>query len=457
MNMNGNYMNIKNNKFQSQHGFSLIELMVAMVIGLIVLLGLVSLFNNSSILNKAQSGLASLQENGRYAISRIKEDVEQAGRKHCATLAMPNRLFSNWNQGYEMSTWSVDANVNLNANTSTNGFPAINQIQLDLTADADQLPDSVVTAGLQEYPLDPQYFIRGHECGASNCQPGVNIIGADTSGVIPSIGTNVGDRAANTDVLTVRYLTGGNRVTNIVKTGSGNTITLEDSEPISTNLAMVANCNFSLIGNASWNINTLNFNVNQPFDPDLRPDTRAFNMARDFKTVTYFVGIDNDPNRAGRQFSSLYRAENGVAQQLVEGVERFDVYYLAQTQTGHVVRLTANQVQSVSGGGDLNSDDAMDTMIGCINPPVIAEPTQINNVQLANGQGCLWRSIYAMEIHVLMNTVNDSSMIQDEVFIYSPDGTTVQTPSATLPSGLDRERMYRREFTATIPIRSYTL
>ena len=61
MNMNGNYMNIKNNKFQSQHGFSLIELMVAMVIGLIVLLGLVSLFNTSRLLNTAQSGLASLQ------------------------------------------------------------------------------------------------------------------------------------------------------------------------------------------------------------------------------------------------------------------------------------------------------------------------------------------------------------------------------------------------------------
>jgi hypothetical protein len=79
------------------------------------------------------------------------------------------------------------------------------------------------------------------------------------------------------------------------------------------------------------------------------------------------------------------------------------------------------------------------------------------DAQLANGQGCLWRSIYAMEIHVLMNTVNDSSMSQSEEFIYSPDGTTVQTPGNTLPSGVDRERMYRREFTATIPIRSYTL
>lgn len=454
MNKNGIIMNIKHQRLQFQQGFSLIELMVAMVIGLIVLLGLVSLFTNSSILNKSQTGLASLQENGRYAIARIKDDVEQAGRKHCASLAMPNNFFTDWNQGYEMSTWAIDNNVNLNATTSTDGLPLINQIQLDSTADADQLPDAVVTAGFNEYPLDPQYFIRGHECGASSCQPAIGIVGGDNSGVIPAIGINQGDRAANTDVLTVRYLTGGNRVMQI----SGNVITLEDSEPISTNLAMVADCNFSLVGNASWNLNTLNFNVtNNRFVADFEADTRAFNMERDFKTVTYYVGVDNDPNRSGRQFSSLYRAENGITQQLVEGVERFDVFYLAQTQTGHVVRLTANQVQAVQGGGDLNSDDALDTIIGCITPPKADEVLDGTNTQLANGPGCLWRSIYAMEIHVLMNTVNDSSMVQDETYIYSPDGTTVQTPNSTLPSGLDRERMHRREFTATIPIRSYTL
>lgn len=453
MNAHNTTMKKQHKTLQFQSGFSLIELMVAMVIGLIVLLGLVSLFTNSSILNKAQTGLASLQENGRYAISRIKEDVEQAGRKHCATLAMPNNFFSNWNQGYEMASWSVDANVNLSATQSTDGFPLINQIQLDLLADPDQLPDAVVTAGLAEYPLDPQYFIRGHECGPSGCQPAVGIVGGDNSGVIPAIGTNDGDRAANTDILTVRYLTGGNRVLNV----AGNVITLENSEPISTNLAMVADCNFSLIGNATWNLNTLNFNVNQPINPEIRPDTRAFNMERDFRTVTYYVGIDDDPNRPGRQISSLYRAENGIAQQLVEGVERFDVFYLAQTQTGHVVSLTADQVQAVQGGGDMNGDGALDTMIGCINPPKMAESTQINGVQLANGPGCLWRSIYAMEIHVLMNTVNDSSMVESEQFIYSPDGNMVQTPNKTLPSGIDRERMYRREFTATIPIRSYTL
>ena len=80
-------------------GFSLIELMVAMVIGVIILLGLISLFNSSSALSRSQSGLSVLQENGRYAISRLKRDIEVAGRKHCATVAMPSSFTTDWNQG----------------------------------------------------------------------------------------------------------------------------------------------------------------------------------------------------------------------------------------------------------------------------------------------------------------------------------------------------------------------
>jgi len=128
---------------------------------------------------------------------------------------------------------------------------------------------------------------------------------------------------------------------------------------------------------------------------------------------------------------------------------------LAQLQTGHVVRLTADQVHNIQDGGDADGDDAVDIIQGCILPPTTDYLGA--NANLANGLGCLWRSIYAIEIHLLMNTVSNSAATATEPFIYSPDGLTPQTPGSTMPSGLSAERMYRREFTAIVPVRSYTL
>ncbi len=428
-----------------QMGFSLIELMVAMVIGVIILLGLISLFTASSTLNRTQTGLAILQENGRYAITRLKQDFESAGRKHCATLTMPNEFTTKWNQGYEMSAWRVSNDV-----VFDNGLPAVGDIQLDSLGDADQLPDANDISAFDSYPLDPSFFIRGFECNSGACLPALTTPGADTSITIPAIGTTAGTRADNTDVVTLRYLQGGNRVTAI----AGNNLTLADTNTYTTGDAIIADCNTTYVTPANWGATAVNSTTPLP-GFNLNGDTRVYNLDDEFSNVTYYVGIEADENEAGRLISSLFRAENGVAQQLVEGVERFDVFYLAQLQTGHVVRLTANQVNAIQGGGDTDGDGAVEGVQGCILPPSIDYLG--GNITLANGPGCLWRSIYAIEVSLLMNTVNDSAVNDNEPFIYSPDNLTPQTPGATLPTGLPAERMYRRQFTAIVPVRSYTL
>lgn len=437
-------MRITMGKIKNNKGFSLIELMIAMVVGLIILLGIVSIFSTSSSLNRTQSGLAVLQENGRYAISRIKQDFEVAGRKHCATLTMPEKFVQRWNQGYEMIAWRVADSVNF-----TNGFPTVDQAEVDSLIDPDQLPDVVDLSVFNSYPLDPSYFIRGFECEDGSCLPALDTPGADTLFALPDIGTSADERADNTDVITVRYLTGGTRVTST----AGNSLTLEETSPYTSGDAIIADCINTFVTQATWSGTTVNASSNIP-DFNLNGDTRVFNFDEEFFNVTYFVGIDEDPNQAGRMISSLYRVENGNVQQLVEGVERFDIFYLAQTQTGHVLRLTADQVQGISGGGDQDGDFIMEGIIGCIKP---ASLKYLSDLQLANGEGCLWRSIYAIEVHLLLNTVNNSAAVETETFIYTPDSLNRVTPPATLPSGLPRERMYRREFTAIVPVRSYTL
>ncbi|MGJ8663782.1 MAG: PilW family protein [Marinicella sp.] len=431
---------------QNISGFTLIELMIAMVIGLIILLGLVSLFTSSSSLNRSQSGLALLQENGRYAITRIKQDIELAGRKHCATVAMPSEFTTNWDQGYTMTSWQVDNGV-----TFTNGFPTLAQVEMDGN-DANQLPGDGSLTG-NSYPLDPRYFIQGFECDDSTCGPALTTVGADTLTAFPAMGVNDGDRAAGADILTVRYLKGGARVTEATSVVNPplvtSTITLADPVLTSSNPALVADCGNSLVANASWSGNSVTLSsFTQPPVFNLLGDTRAYDMVTDLRNVSYFLGIDEDPSDPSRMISSLYRSENGNTQQIVEGVERFDVFYLAQLQTGRVARLTADQVQQVSDGGDFST-------VGCIIPP--SSPYLGGSDTLANGPGCLWRSIYAIEVHLLLNTVNNSTPSESEPFVYSPDGLTPQTPGSTLPSGLAPEKMYRREFTAIVPVRSYTL
>ena len=60
-------------------GFSLIELMVAITIGLAVLAGLVTIFSNSSATYGELEKTAQQIENGRYAIDLIGQDLRHAG------------------------------------------------------------------------------------------------------------------------------------------------------------------------------------------------------------------------------------------------------------------------------------------------------------------------------------------------------------------------------------------
>lgn len=438
-------------KQSKQYGFTLIELMVAMVIGLIVLLGLVSLFTNVSILNRAQSGLSVLQENGRYAISRLKQDIENAGQKHCASVALPTAFVTNWNQGYEMKPWYVDSRVDFSESGSTNGLPTFAQTRLDSIADTDQLGDSDVDPAFTAYPLDPSYFVRGHECVDDTCTPALTTVGSDLSTEFRAAGNAIGTRVRSSDILTIRALTGGTRIVNI----AGNVASTLDAIPAnSSGDALIADCNVSFVTPVNWAGNQVTANDPLP-GFSLASNTSVYSMDQDFKTVSYFLGIDEDPNADdGRLISSLYRSENGVARQIIEGVERFDVFYLAQLQTGKVARLTADQVQLIEGGGDLNSDGMIDQDNGCILPPTIPDFTQYH---LPNDPGCLWRSIYAIEVHLLLNTVNDSSVVTDDRFNYSVDPENPQDPTEGLLTGLPSERMYRREFSAVVPIRNYTL
>ena len=74
-----------------QLGLTLIELMIAMLVGLFLLAGIVMVFINSNRSNHMQENLARLQENGRFAIEFLTKDTRMVGYWDCMKpIAAPN-------------------------------------------------------------------------------------------------------------------------------------------------------------------------------------------------------------------------------------------------------------------------------------------------------------------------------------------------------------------------------
>lgn len=94
-------------------GFSLIELMVALVLGLIIVGGVVSLFVSNQQAARANEGLGRLQENARVAFELMAREVRQAGGNPCGAVVTSNLLvpttnwWSDWDggviQGYDQT------------------------------------------------------------------------------------------------------------------------------------------------------------------------------------------------------------------------------------------------------------------------------------------------------------------------------------------------------------------
>ena len=66
-----------------QHGMSLVEVMVAVLISTILVLGVTDLFGNSFFSSRSNNELARMQEAGRVALEIIGADARRAGYQGC--------------------------------------------------------------------------------------------------------------------------------------------------------------------------------------------------------------------------------------------------------------------------------------------------------------------------------------------------------------------------------------
>jgi len=79
-----------------QTGLSIIELMIASVIGLFILAGAVTVFSGNNASSSMSTGMARLQDSGRVALDIVANSVRMAGYEGCrsATKAAPNVIAS---------------------------------------------------------------------------------------------------------------------------------------------------------------------------------------------------------------------------------------------------------------------------------------------------------------------------------------------------------------------------
>ncbi|WHZ19228.1 MAG: hypothetical protein OJF55_001377 [Rhodanobacteraceae bacterium] len=417
-------------------GLSLIEMMIALVMALIVAAGIITVFASTSSSNKVQQQMAALQEEGRFAIHSLRDDLANANGTYCSN--------SGGNASGTSSGLYLDA---LRSPTvyATSAIP--------FNDDTVLLPTPT-----QAYSLPSSMFLRGYDCTTTGCTP------LDPNSKVPAIpaaGKAVGNRVVGSDVLTIRYLKPGSGWA-IVKSGSAAgstmntttvpaTITLNPlaGEPAATtftgSLAMLADCSNAqvfAVANGGGTLTLTGANYAQPLDISQGAAPRVYDFSNDFQTVTYFLQVVCVDGAAtcpgGPTTGELMRRVNGNPQPLVRGVERLDFRYGIIDSNGNTQYLTAAQVDS-----------------GTNCPPDVPIPGGMPSA------GCLWRAVQSIEVHILMDGQTPLyTLTPNEMqYLYTPDGNTLNPPSAhTIKPNADQgfpQQLIRREFTTLVALRNF--
>lgn len=426
-------------RFQGGHsrnmrGFTLIEMMVAVVLGIIVSGGIISLFASTSKASRVQTSLARVQEAGRFVMSTLATDMRMINSQYCSSTGGKSHRQT------DTSLYQPELRS-----------PSI--MTQSLVMSDGTVPTSAASA-TGTYSMPSALFLRGYNCASGTCTPSV------PTGVAPAAGITAGARVMNTDVLTMRFLSGTGWALDLPTGGSSqqgtNALTGITLDPLSGeppaayfedgDLAMLVDCSLTQVfeitgeGSTALSVDTAagaNFplaNVSRVLPENAG---RLYNFSKDYLTVTYYVQLqpDDDPDAAaGHLVGVLMRKVNQQpAVPVVRGVERLDFRYLVENNLGDVAYLDAGQIA----GGSL----------AC--PPGPPLPVPGGDV------GCLWRSVQAIEVSTLLNSINRGSFPDGELgYAYLPDGAGLQMPPNTMSNGLDRNMM-RRGFTSLVSVRNY--
>lgn len=326
-------------------GLSLIELMIAMAIGLVLLLGLVQVMSASRAAYQLSSGVARTQENARFAMDSIQRDLRMAGHLGCVN---DQARMQEGMEGIHLKFLADGANhvaapLPLRFDLGIQGFEAVNTAP---GSPGIALPATIEPAG------NASLWVPSLPVEIANLEPVAN---SDIVVIhyFASTGVSLQDSASGFNV------TGSNGVTASILPASAGTHVTNDLVVDATALFGIADCAQASVFagklsdattgevtfSTSGSINQSGFGGVEAYQPSQAVLYRA-------ESIVYYVGVG-----AGGG-PSLYRASaNGagtyVREELVEGLESLQFIYgrdqsgVGTRPTGYISR---NAVASDIGG-----------------------------------------------------------------------------------------------------------
>ncbi len=271
-----------------QTGFSLIELMISMAMGMFLIAGFGQLFLNSTIVYRTQDELARMQESARFAFDLLAREIRMAGYTSCpqaarlADVVEGTSASNQWGEGFikrvEGFDQDTDSMSSLFGSTARAGSDAI-----------------IIHRG----DPDNSFFISGHNT---------------TSGTLTtSEGHSISDES-----LVVVARADCRQVASFVMTGPNNSgggaTTLEH---VAGGGGDLRNCSSSLGGNADCSNSTI-----------LAPLSFEGGQVMEAATAGYFVGnsLSGGGNRSLRR-----KRPGGSSEELIDGIQSMRIYYGVDT------------------------------------------------------------------------------------------------------------------------------
>ena len=77
---------------RAQSGFSLVELMISMLLGLMLTVGVIQVLVSTRATNTLNQAIAEVQESGRYISMRLQEELMEAGRYDTTVSSVDNSV-----------------------------------------------------------------------------------------------------------------------------------------------------------------------------------------------------------------------------------------------------------------------------------------------------------------------------------------------------------------------------